>query len=85
MKWLKEHVFDYWHNWASVWVMILLTIAVMRCADSGVVVALVSLAGTFFATTGAVHGWKETAKVRYISNGNAPKVAEDEGAGFKPV
>lgn len=68
--WLKAEVYDRWHLWASIWTMLLLTWAVIHCSSEGIVVALVSLAGTMFGVTGAVHGWKETTRTKAQGNGD---------------
>jgi len=63
VQWIVDNVFRYWHNWASVWALMLLSIAVVKCSE-GVVMALCGLVGASVGFNGLVHGWKETARIR---------------------
>jgi hypothetical protein len=80
VQWTVDNVFRYWHNWASVWALGLLTAAVILKASDGVVMALAGLVGASVGFNGLVHGWKETTRIRQGNGTSAdqPPPAEPE-------
>jgi hypothetical protein len=79
-KFLDDEFWDRLHLWAQVWVLLLLTYAVVVKADA-IVMYLCGLAATLVTGTGVVHGWKEVQRIR--TNGKEGSPPAPIG-GFKP-
>ena len=84
VQWIVANIFSYWHNWASVWALGLLTLGLILKASDGVIMALATLVGAGVGFNGLVHGWKETARIRQGNGTTAAEPPVVEAVGFKP-
>ena len=70
-RWLHTWLLDHLHSYAIVLSWWALYYCLTRRLSDAITMSVVGLVGGIVTGTGAIHGWKETTKMR---NGNAENI-----------